>query len=235
MNPRRFIRPVSIHLLALAGILGEATLMPSIALGAESARQEFSAATSATPDVERGEKLFRDCAVCHGASGNGSDDGGVPRIAGQHYRVLIKQLVDYRHEKRWDIRMEHYAGRRLLADAQSIADVAAYAARLGREAPRNVGDGTLVEHGAAVYAHGCAECHGSKGEGDNRTVTPRLAGQHYEYLLRQMHDAVDGRRPNFSSSHVKLLAKLEHGDLIGVADFLSRSQWSPPPQQVARN
>lgn len=221
-------------LLVLTSVLAAcAATGSSTASGVESAREELAAATRATPDVARGEALFRDCAVCHGASGNGTDDGSVPRIAGQHFKVLVKQLVDYRHEKRWDIRMEHYAGRRLLQDSQSIADVAAYTAGLGREMPRNVGDGTLVEHGAGVYARGCAQCHGSKGEGDNRTTTPRLAGQHYEYLLRQMHDGVDGRRPNFSSSHIRLLAKLQHDDLTGVADYLSRSQWSPPPQQLA--
>lgn len=207
--------------------------MPCI--GAESARSELDAATRATPDLDHGAELFRDCAACHGAAGDGTEDGGVPRIAGQHFRVLVKQLVDYRHEKRWDIRMEHYAGRRLLLDAQSIADVAAYTARLGREMPRNVGDGTLVEQGASLYAQRCAECHGAVGEGDNRNTVPRLAGQHYEYLLRQMHDAVDGRRPNISSTHVRLLAKLERDDLVGVADFLSRSRWMPPAGPLARN
>jgi len=226
---------ITFVLLSAASVLAVATALPAAASAAESARKEFATATRLVPDTVRGEELFRDCAVCHGRSGNGSDDGGVPRIAGQHFRVLVKQLVDYRHEKRWDIRMEHYAGRKLLEDAQSIADVAAYAAQLGREMPRNVGDGTLVAHGEQVYARLCSECHGANGEGNNRTTTPRLAGQHYEYILRQMYDAVDGRRPNFSSSHVRLLEKLQRDDLAGVADFLSRSMWSPPPQPLARN
>jgi cytochrome c553 len=222
-------------LVAAASVLVASCVMPRTGSTAESSREEFAAATRATPDPVRGEELFRDCAACHGKSGNGTEDGSAPRIAGQHFRVLVKQLVDYRHEKRWDVRMEHHAGRGLLKDAQSIADVAAYASKLGREMPRNVGDGTLVEHGSLLYARLCAECHGAAGEGDNRTLTPRLAGQHYEYLLRQMYDAVDGRRPNFSSTHVKLLSRLERDDLVGVADFLSRSQWSPPPQPLAWN
>jgi cytochrome c553 len=53
-------------------------------------------------------------------------DGGVPRIAGQHISVLAKQLADYRHDRRWDIRMEHFADRHHLVDAQAIADVTAY-------------------------------------------------------------------------------------------------------------
>jgi len=59
---------------------------------------------------------------------------------------------------------------------------------------------------------------------------PRLSGQHYEYLRRQMYDAVDGRRPGFPPSHVRLLAQLEHDDIAGVADYLSRvaSRYAEP-------
>jgi cytochrome c553 len=217
---------LSLILTASAGCLAFAMCAP--AFPAESSRNEFSAAVRAKPDLERGRQLFRECAVCHGAEGNGTDDGGVPRIAGQHFRVLVRQLVDYRHETRWDIRMEHYAGKRLLADPQAMADVAGYAAQLSRDMARNVGDGSLVRHGAQVYARQCAECHGARGEGDDESTTPRLAGQHYEYLLRQMYDAVDGRRPNFSASHVKLLARLQRDDLVGVSDFLARSEWTGP-------
>jgi cytochrome c553 len=209
--------------LALGGL-------PTLSGAAESARQEFSAATRARPDLDRGAQLFRNCAACHGRDGEGSDDGGVPRIAGQHFRVLVRQLVDYRHESRWDVRMEHYAGKRLLADPQAIADVAAYVGQLSRDTPRNVGTGELVAHGSKVYAQRCANCHGRAGEGDDSTTTPGLSGQHYEYLLRQMYDAVDGRRPNFSDGHVRILARLQQDDLIGVADFLARSEWGGSPR-----
>jgi cytochrome c553 len=214
------IRSVLLLILAIAAT--------AVGQAAESARKEFSEAVRARPDLERGAQIFRNCASCHGTTGNGTDDGGVPRIAGQHFRVLVRQLVDYRNDTRWDVRMEHHAGRQLLADPQAIADVAAYAAQLDRDAPRNVGEGTLVQHGARVYGRQCASCHGEVGQGDDRAATPRLAGQHYEYLLRQMYDAVDGRRPNFSAAHVRLLAQLQRDDLVGVADFLARSEWTGP-------
>lgn len=199
------------------------------------ASAEFAQVLRSRPDLERGAELFRDCAACHGRDGGGSEDGDVPRIAGQHFNVLVRQLVDYRHETRWDIRMEHYAGRRLLSNAQAIADVAGYASALGLPAARGVGDGQYVSHGKEVYAARCAQCHGASGEGNSKDVVPRLAGQHYEYLLRQMYDAVDGRRPNFSRAHVRLLARLERADFVGLADFLSRSEWSGLAAQVARN
>lgn len=203
------------------------------AVPADAASRVYEQAVRSRPDIERGASLFRDCAVCHGTAGNGDEEGDVPRIAGQHLTVIVRQLVDYRYERRWDIRMEHYAGRNLLADPQAIADVAGYVSQLARERARNVGDGSLVRRGSAVYAARCAECHGGSGEGDGKKVIPRLAGQHYEYLLRQMYDAVDGRRPNFSSAHVRLLAKLDRDDLVGVSDFLARSEWTGPREELA--
>ncbi|MEJ0034979.1 MAG: c-type cytochrome [Gammaproteobacteria bacterium] len=210
-----------------------AALVWGIVPAAQTARSEFDNALHARPDLAHGAELFRTCATCHGPTGNGADDGGIPRIAGQHFRVLVRQLVDYRYEMRWDIRMEHYAGRGLLTDAKSIADVAAYVAQLARDAPRNVGDGSMLRHGAQVYAQRCAECHGASGEGEGLTLVPRVAGQHYAYLLRQMYDGVDGRRPNFSTSHVRTFARLQRDDLVGVADFLSRSQWTGPIDALA--
>lgn len=203
-------------------------LIPLGASAAATAQSEFEGALHAKPDLEHGAELFQKCAACHGPAGNGAEDGSIPRIAGQHFRVLVRQLVDYGHELRWDIRMEHYAGRGLLKDPQSIADVAAYVAMLARDTSPNVGDGSLVQHGAQVYLQRCAECHGKAGEGDGRSLTPRIAGQHYAYLLRQLYDGVDGRRPNFSPGHVHILARLQRDDFVGVADFLSRSQWTGP-------
>ncbi|MEP7243759.1 MAG: c-type cytochrome [Gammaproteobacteria bacterium] len=219
------------HLLLAA--ISCSGLLPIGAVAAGSTQQEFMAVLRVMPNLERGAELFRQCAACHGPSGNGSEQGDVPRIAGQHFNVLVRQIVDYRHDTRWDIRMEHYAGRNVLGDAQAIADVAEYVSRLARDRPRNVGDGKLVEHGAEIYAKRCAGCHGPQGEGDDPGSIPRLAGQHYEYVLRQMYDAVDGRRPNFPRQHIRLLAHLERDDLVGIADFLSRSEWTGPAEQLA--
>jgi hypothetical protein len=37
-----------------------------------------------------------------------------------------------------------------------------------------------------------------------------------------MHDAVEGRRPNFSPEHIRLLLHFDRPDFEGVADYLSR-------------
>jgi cytochrome c553 len=211
-----------------------ALTVSAAAHGSPVATQEFNEVLAKQTNLEHGAELFHECAACHGKNGGGSENGDVPRIAGQHFTVIVRQLVDYRHDSRWDIRMEHYAGRKLLSDPQSIADIAGYVSQLTGGEVRTVGDGQLVRHGAAVYGQRCAQCHGLMGEGREEGRVPRLAGQHYGYLLRQMHDAVDGRRPNFSRSHVRLLARLERDDFVGLADFLARSEWTGPIAQVTQ-
>jgi cytochrome c553 len=81
----------------------------------------------------------------------------------------------------------------------------------------------LVAHGEEVYMQRRQSCHGATGEGAAEKIVPRLAGQHYGYLVREMHNAVAGRRPNFSIKHIRLLQKLARDDFVGLADFLSRA------------
>ena len=204
-------------------ILAAIGLLPAVAaLAMSSTSQEFLEATQAKPDLERGAHYFAVCANCHGAKGGGKVDGKVPRIGGQYFRVIARQLVAFRHGQRWDIFMENFADRHRLADAQAIADVAAYASQLEDPSPAGVGSGELVAHGASIYSRLCESCHGASGQGDPDHTVPKIAGQHYEYLRRQMYDAVDGRRPGFPADHVRLLARLDHDDIAGVSDYLSR-------------
>ena len=197
-------------------------LLPLAAIAISQSQQELLAALHSKPNLDHGAELFQTCAACHGPAGGGTLDGGVPRIAGQHVSVLAKQLVDYRHDRRWDVRMEHFADRHHLADAQAIADVVAYVNQLDAGSERGVGTGELIVHGAGVYSRLCQSCHGPWGNGDAKRAIPRIAGQHYEYLRRQIYNAVDGRRPNMPAAHIRLLARLERDDISGLADYLSR-------------
>src|SRR5262249_50646244 len=135
---------------------------------------------------------------------------------------LAKQIIDYQHDRRWDIRMEHFADKHHLADPQAIGDVTGYIHQLTADSPPGVGDGELVKHGANVYGRRCESCHGDSAQGDAKKMVPRIAGQHYDYLMRQIYDGADGRRPNFSPAHIIMLTTLDRRDIVGVADYLSR-------------
>ncbi len=217
-------------LLLLAGLSFAA--LPA-AHAASTARSEFDAAVRATPEMRNGAQLFETCAACHGPRGEGLTDGNIPAIAGQHFRVLVKQLTDFRSDKRWDIRMEHFTDRHHLKGPQDVADVAGYVASLQRPFPVGIGPGGDVGRGGSVYFRLCESCHGPVGEGDAARLMPRVGGQHYEYLLRQFYDAVEGRRPNMEGDHARLLARLERADIVGVADYLSRLSPKPRGESAA--
>ncbi len=204
-----------------------ALVVPSFALAANEARRDLDLAKQAAPDPEHGAELYRACISCHGADGNGQANGNVPRIAGQHYSVLLKQIVDFRYGKRWDFRMEQIANQHTLEGPQDIADLAAYVTSLERGGSRGIGEGTYATDGAILYGQRCASCHRPDGSGDAAKAIPRLAGQHYDYLLRQMYDAVDGRRPTLDKVHVNKIEPLDFQQVRALADFLSRIGWDP--------
>ena len=200
-----------------------ACAIPLAALAASAVQQDLQEALRAAPNLDRGAQHFMECASCHGASGGGTPDGAVPRLAGQHSSVLVKQLVDFRYGQRSNTRMEPRADRHHLESAQDMADVAAYASQLTDSAPVGIGPGDHVADGAALYGRACQTCHGASAEGDARARIPRLAGQHYAYLRRQIYDAIEGRRPNIAIAHRTLLAHLDQDDVVAVADYLSRA------------
>jgi cytochrome c553 len=205
--------------------------LPALALGADSARSELGAAMRARADYAHGAELFRQCVSCHGSDASGDTTGSVPRIAGQHYRVILKQLVDFRHGKRWDFRMEALADKHHLEGAQDLADVALYIASQDRGGLRGIGNGELVERGKGIYVEHCQRCHGNDAEGSDPKTIPRLAGQHYSYLVRQMYDAVDGRRPTMWRTHASRVSPLDFEEVRAVADYLSRLGTRAEPRE----
>lgn len=190
----------------------------------DDARKELMEAAGLTPNLTHGAALFETCAACHGRDGLGTSDGSVPAVAGQHGSVLLKQLVDFRHNQRWDERMQHFSDRHHLANAQELTDVTGYIASLRRFAPRPnaVGTGEYLQQGASVYFRVCEACHRSLGQGDLLYFRPRLAGQHYQYLLKQLDDIASGARPSMHPAHAERIRVLSQTERMGIADYLSR-------------
>jgi cytochrome c553 len=206
----------SIHVLAWAALFAS----PAVTLAASVAQQQSDAALRAKPDVQHGESLFQVCVACHASDGGGSSNGDVPAIAGQYTRVIVRQLVDFHYGKRWDVRMEAIAKSHYLSGPQDLADIAAYVSGLPRISNPGRGDGQQLAHGMIVYQRLCASCHGASAQGDARNGLPWLAGQHYDYLLREMYYTFDHRRPNLAP-HLLVLDRFTRPEFEGVADYLS--------------
>jgi cytochrome c553 len=213
------MRAIQVPLLTL--------LLLAAAHVAASAEAPESPPLATKPDIAHGEQLFAVCAACHGPSAGGKQDGSVPAIAGQHPQVLTKLLLDFRYFRRWDSRMAKASASDHLRGPQEIADVVAYVSSLPPERAPGIGAGEHLADGARVYALQCAKCHGTQARGDGAAGYPRLAGQQYGYLMRQIRDGRGGVRPTFSKDHVRLLRNLAARDIEGVADHLSRLADTP--------
>lgn len=184
-------------------------------------QQQFDGAVRLRSNPAQGEKLFAACATCHGGDGAGSVANGVPSLAGQHARVVMGQLLKFRTGVRWDIRMEAVAEAHMLDSPQALADVAGFVASLPARPTQAFGSGERLQHGATLYQP-CISCHGRSGEGANARDVPRLAGQHYSYLLRRLRDLAEPARPDAGTGHPPLLKGFAPADFVDVADYLAR-------------
>jgi len=208
---------------ALIVLLFAAPLAPAAPPAAEArAKQELRAALEATPDLAHGAQLFAICGECHGHHGEGNASGWPPQIAGQHRRVIVRELIDYRAGLRWYDPMERIAGRHVLGSTQDVADIAAYLESLTPSSDTTPGPPHALERSAMLYAARCQWCHGEQGEGSDQSFVPRVAGQQYEYLLRQLHDTLGGRRPNMRVQHLRLIETYDAEELAGLASYMSR-------------
>jgi len=136
--------------------------------------------------------------------------------------VIAKQLIDFRTGLRWYDPMERIAGPHVLQRTQDIADVAAYVAGLAPSSATTPGPGRRLEQGTELYVRRCESCHGAQGEGNDERFVPRVAGQQYAYLLRQLQDTREGRRPNMQAQHRRLIASCSIDELASLADYMAR-------------
>lgn len=179
------------------------------------------------PDLENGLEIYILCADCHEPEGWGSRNGDYPQIAGQHRSVLIKQLADIRDGNRFDDSMYDYAQDEEIGGKQAIADVTAYIERLLMNPSPGHGKGDNLERGREVYEERCSVCHAENGSGHADWAIPRVGGQHYNYLRRQLEWMMNGKRRNANEEMLEELRQLDKEDFKAVSDYMSRLPVDP--------
>jgi cytochrome c553 len=132
------------------------------------------------------------CSLCHGLDGN-SVSPNFPRLAAQPSQYLMKQLQDFKSRDRFDPPGPQYMWgiSRSLSDDQ-IKGLAEYFSSQ-KPAANAPGETKLVSEGEQIFKNGvsannvpaCNGCHGEAGQGNEQY--PRLAGQHADYLIKQLH------------------------------------------------
>ena len=161
------------------------------------------------------------CALCHGLDGQ-SQSPLYPKLASQNAEYIVKQIFNFKTGQRASTVMRDVAN---TLSATDIRALAGYFSRLPIT-PHPPSDPEVAAVGRYIYFKGnplsgvspCVTCHGVYATGGAQM--PRLAGQHAEYIERQLKGFIDSTRSNDMSMHgvVRGLTELE---IRGVSQYLS--------------
>jgi cytochrome c553 len=201
---------------SLVGLAGAALLAAGAA-----ARADEADAAAARAHAQRIAVTV--CGTCHGPNGN-STQPKYPRLAGQNANYLAAQLKAFRAQTRGDPDAIGYMwGMAAQLDDASIDALAAYYAAQKAE-PSATGTSATVARGREIFEHGvpaqgvpaCSSCHGPDAHG--LQDFPRLAGQHAQYVLKQLASFQSNMR-NVAIMH-GVAQNLNLNDMDAVAAFL---------------
>jgi cytochrome c553 len=98
----------------------------------------------------------------------------------------------------------------------------AYLAELAANPDPVTGSGAHLRLGQETYSHICAACHGADGRGDAAKRVPRIAGQHYPYVRRQIDAAANLHRDLAPPEMTSALRGMNDAQKDAVADYVSR-------------
>ena len=163
------------------------------------------------------------CATCHGPQGRSSTPK-FPVLAGQHASYLTAQMKAFKSQTRGDPDALGYMwGMAAPLDDGLIEALAAYYSSQQPGSGRS-GEAATVARGAEIFSNGiasegippCSSCHGAKAAGTDDF--PRLAGQHAQYLLKQLHSFQSNLR-NVAVMH-GVAQELKTPEMTAVAAYL---------------
>ena len=177
-------------------------------------------------DAEKGKALSTSCAACHGSDGNSSNPEW-PKLAGQSESYLIKQLMDYRSDKRKNAVMSSMA-KAIESDEDVLHLAAFYAnseAKEGKAKNKNiVADGESIYRGGIVEAGvaACSACHGPAGSGIPAAKFPKVSAQHATYSVIQLQLFKSGERNNDTGKMMRNMAKkMSTAQMEAVSEYMA--------------
>jgi cytochrome c553 len=148
------------------------------------------------------------CFVCHGDKGKGNDPH-FPSLAAQQSIYIVTQLKAFKSGERKNPAMQAKASQ-LTAE-----DINNYGAYFAVQQPAKAGGNTALAEKGKDKATICLGCHGTSGEGNGEF--PRLAGQHPDYLAKQLTSYKNGSRINGAMQAIA--GNLSEEDIKALAAF----------------
>jgi len=189
-----------------------------------------AAQDSAKPDLAKGKSIASQvCAACHAADGN-SAAAANPKLAGQIYEYLHKQLGNFRSQggKKAERDNAVMAGMTANLSPADMKNIAAYYASQ-KLIPASAKDKELASLGQKIYRGGnaasgvaaCAGCHGPTGMGIPSQY-PRISGQFAEYVELQLKAFRAGTRANDPNGMMRGVAvRMSDREIQAVAEYVA--------------
>lgn len=174
-------------------------------------------------DLARAEEIVSGrCFLCHGLEGE-SASPIFPRLAGQHWEYVAKQLGEFKSGKRKSDTMKPQAEELTPTEMKALGVFF----ESKKASARPVKDAELMAVGKYVFNRGnqfsglpaCASCHGPKGLGTPQL--PRLAGQHPRYTEDQLKQFNSRERNNDNAVMHTVASKLTELERNAVAEYIA--------------
>ncbi len=166
--------------------------------------------------IEEGRQKAQVCGACHGADGN-SPSPAVPSLAGQPRQFIVTALFMFREGRRKNAIMSPFAEKLSNAD---FNDLAAWYASQKMAAPTRKAVPDTVALGKSISEkNNCVACHTATLVGQQQM--PRLAGQHYDYMLDQLRQFKATTRGDMDGTMTSAAQALTPADIEVLAEYLS--------------
>lgn len=175
-----------------------------------------AACAAQAQNLEAGRNKAEACVACHGPNGH-SADPLFPILAGQTARYLYLQLKDFKEGRRTEPLMDPFiAG---LSREETFDLAAFFAAQKPRPNAFKADPARVMRGKAKADEVLCTMCHLGGFIGQNEI--PRVAGQHYEYVVKQLRAFKTGKRTNDAGNMASVAKTLSERDIEDLAHYLS--------------
>jgi len=156
------------------------------------------------------------CFACHGPGGRSTIPAN-PSLAGQTARYIDLQLRDFQAGRRSDPQMSPIAA---ALTRDEMRELAAWFSQQKPASQDFVADPARALRGRAKAEETlCTMCHLGGFAGQNEI--PRVAGQHRDYVVKQLSDFKARRRTNDAGNMTAVARTLSDEDIEDLAHYLS--------------
>jgi cytochrome c553 len=156
------------------------------------------------------------CIACHGEGGRSTITLN-PILAGQTSRYLYLQLRDFQEGRRTDPQMTPMAAGLSRDELRELADY--FAGQKPKPQAFKVDPEKARLGKLKAEETLCTMCHLGGFLGQNEI--PRVAGQHYDYVVKQLRDFKARKRTNDAGNMTSVSNTLNDADIENLAHFLA--------------